>query len=44
MFFNLFRVIGFLLYTLKTSENFWFSDILKEYSKKEMAWHGLICI
>ena len=36
------RAIGLFLYTLKASENLWFSDIFRRYRKKLVAWNGLV--
>ena len=38
---NPFRAINHFLYPLKTSENLWFSDAIRGYRKKPMAWNGL---
>ena len=40
--FNSFHVTSLFLYPLKTSENLWFSDVLREYRKKYVTWNGLI--
>ena len=38
---NPFHITGRFLYPLKTSENFWFSDVFKGYRKRQVAWIGL---
>ena len=38
---NPFHITGRFVYPLKTSENFWFSDIFKGYRKRQVAWIGL---
>ena len=36
-----FHATGLLRYPPKTSENFWFSDVFREYRKRLVAWNGL---
>ena len=38
---NPFHVIAFFLYTLKTSENLWFSDVFREYRERPVSWNRL---
>ena len=35
-------MLMFLLFPLKTSEHFWFSDVFKGYRKVTLTWNGLI--
>ena len=42
VFLNLFHAIGLCLCPLKT-ENLWFSDVFKGYSKRPVEWHGWRC-
>ena len=35
--FNPFHAIGLVLYPLKTSKNFWFSDLFRGYGKRLVA-------
>ena len=38
---NPFHSTGLFLYTLKTPENLWFSDIFRGYRKRLETWNGL---
>ena len=37
---NPFHAIGLFRYPLKISENLWFSDLLRVYQKRPVAWNG----
>ena len=39
--FNPFQSTGLLLYTMKISQNQRFSDVLRGYRKRQVAWNGL---
>ena len=39
--FDTFHATGLVLYPRKTSENQRFSDILRKYRKRPVAWYGL---
>ena len=37
-----FHAIDLFLYPLKTSENFWFSDVFRGYRERPVSWNGLM--
>ena len=42
--FNPFHATDLFWYSLKTSENIWFSDVFREYQKRSVAWNGLVLL